>query len=80
MLNILMEEIIMGRMSDLHLELEELGLLDEEQNYPTPDEMPTTGLIDDCKKIVDLGEQMNTDKINYSFKSIFGVQNLTNGE
>ena len=27
MLNILMEEIIMGKMSDLHLELEELGLL-----------------------------------------------------
>ena len=64
----------MGRMSDLHLELEELGLLDEEQNYPTPDEMPTTGLIDDCKTIIDLGTQVDNNKINYSFRSIFGGQ------
>jgi len=61
----------MGRMSDLHLQEQEDGEM-EEHNYPTPDEMPTTGLIDDCKKIVDLGEQMNTEKINYSFRSIFG--------
>jgi hypothetical protein len=71
MLNILMEEIIMGRMSDLHLQMTEDGFFDE-QNDPSPDEMETTGLIDDCKKIVDLGEQMNTEKINYSFRSIFG--------
>jgi len=62
----------MGRMSDLHIEMQEDGLLDDEHNNPTPDELPSTGLIDDCKKIVELGEQMNTEKINYSFRSIFG--------
>ena len=63
----------MGRMSDIHIGMAESGLLPEEENHPTPDEMPTTGLIDDCAAIINLGEQMKTDKINYSFKSIFGV-------
>jgi|TARA_R100001530_G_scaffold103621_3_gene72137 hypothetical protein len=54
------------------LEMEENGELEEQENHPTPDEMPTTGLIDDCEAIINLGEQMKTDKINYSFKSIFG--------
>jgi len=52
--------------------MEENGELEEQENHPTPDEMPTTGLIDDCEAIINLGEQMKTDKINYSFKSIFG--------
>ena len=63
----------MGRMSDLHLQMQEDGEMDE-QNQPTPDEMPTTGLMDDCKTIIDLGEQVDINKINYSFRSIFGGQ------
>ena len=63
----------MGRMSDLHLQEQEDGEMDE-QNQPTPDEMPTTGLIDDCKTIIDLGTQVDNNKINYSFRSIFGGQ------
>jgi hypothetical protein len=63
----------MGKMSDLHLQMQEDGEMDE-QNQPTPDEMPTTGLIDDCKTIIDLGTQVDNNKINYSFRSIFGGQ------
>jgi len=64
----------MGRMSDLHIQMREDGLLDDEHNNPTPDELPPTGLIDDCEKILTLGEQLDTKKINYSFRSIFGGQ------
>jgi hypothetical protein len=46
----------------------------DEQNNPTPEEMQPTGLIDDCKTIIDLGEQVDINKINYSFRSIFGGQ------
>ena len=58
-------------MSDLHLQMQEDGEMDE-QNQPTPEEMQPTGLIDDCKTIIDLGEQVDINKINYSFRSIFG--------
>ena len=61
----------MGRMSDLHIQMVEDGFYDE-QNDPTPEEMQPTGLIDDCKTIIDLGEQVDNNKINYSSRSIFG--------
>ena len=63
----------MGRMSDLHLQEQEDGLMDE-QNQPSPDEMPTTGVMDDLDTIVGLGEQVAKNKLTCSVRGIFGGQ------
>ena len=63
----------MGKMSDLHLQMQEDGEMDE-QNQPSPDEMPTTGIMDDLDTIVGLGEQVAKNKLTYSFRGIFGGQ------
>jgi hypothetical protein len=63
----------MGKMSDLHLQKQEDGEM-EEQNNPSPDEMPTTGLMDDLDDIVGLGKQVAKNKLTYSFRGIFGGQ------
>jgi len=64
----------MGRMSDMHLEMQQNGELEEQENHPTPDEMPTTGLMDDLDDIVGLGKQVAKNKLTYSFRGIFGGQ------
>lgn len=63
----------MGKMSDLHLQKQEDGEMDE-QNQPSPDEMPTTGVMNDLDTIVGLGEQVAKNKLTYSFRGIFGGQ------
>ena len=63
----------MGKMSDLHLQKQEDGEM-EEQNQPSPDEMPTTGIMDDLDTIVGLGSQVAKNKLTYSFRGIFGGQ------
>ena len=63
----------MGKMSDLHLQMQEDGEMDE-QNQPSPDEMPTTGIMDDLDTIVGLGSQVAKNKLTYSFRGIFGGQ------
>jgi hypothetical protein len=63
----------MGKMSDLHLQKQEDGEM-EEQNNPSPDEMPTTGVMNDLDTIVGLGKQVAKNKLTYSFRGIFGGQ------
>jgi|TARA_R110002124_G_scaffold46758_1_gene139904 hypothetical protein len=63
----------MGKMSDLHLQEQEDGEM-EEQNHPSPDEMPTTGVMNDLDTIVGLGKQVAKNKLTYSFRGIFGGQ------
>lgn len=80
MLNILIGEIIMGRMSDLHIQMTEDGFFDE-QNDPSPDEM--NGSVDnkdlsdkDDISIDDFSHNIKEFVDNYkpvtnSFKQIF---------
>jgi len=80
MLNILIGEIIMGRMSDLHIQMTEDGFFDE-QNDPSPDEM--NGFVDnkdlsdkDDISIDDFSHNIKEFVDNYkpvtnSFKQIF---------
>jgi len=46
-------------------------VFEPDPNQREPEE-ESTGLLDDLAEIVRLGEELKTDKINYSFRSIFG--------
>ena len=63
----------MGKMIDLHLQMQEDCEMDE-KNQPSPDVMPTTGIMDDLDTIVGLGRQVAKNKLTYSFRGIFGGQ------
>ena len=45
-----------------------------EQDYLDSDKEESSGLLNDLKKIVSLGESLRANKIDYSFKNIFSEE------
>jgi len=48
-------------------------VFEPDPNQREPEEEPS-GLLDDLKKIVSLGEELKEQKIDYSFRSIFSEE------